>query len=85
MCWRLLILPFINDLLPNIQSQVRLFADDTAVHLTVTSFEDANNLEADLDNLQEYDKNRPQDTTTELQDRKILRPKCLLKYVIYLR
>ena len=40
----------------HIQSQVRLFADDTAVYLTVTSSEDANTLQADLDTLQEWER-----------------------------
>ena len=34
---------------------VRLFADDTAVYLTVNSHEAANTLQADLDTLQEWE------------------------------
>ena len=51
----LLFLLYINDLPQNIQSQVRLFAYDTAVYLTVNSHEAANTLQADLDTLQEWE------------------------------
>ena len=46
---------YLNDLSHNIQSQVHvmLFADDTVVYFTVTSLEDTNTLQADLDTLQE--------------------------------
>ena len=48
----LLFLLYINDLPENIQYQVRLFADDTAVHLSVKNPNDSKTLQNDLDTLQ---------------------------------
>ena len=42
----------VNDLLDNIQFQVRLFVDDTAVYLTVSSANDDGVFQSDLDSLQ---------------------------------
>ena len=52
----ILFLLYIYDLPDNIQSNVRLFADDTAVYLTVQGQEDADILQADLNVLQEWEK-----------------------------
>ena len=53
----LLFLLYINDLPENIQSQVRLFVDDTAVYLTVTNMQDSQVLQSDLESLQHWEIN----------------------------
>ena len=52
----LLFLLYINDLPENIKSQVRLFADDTAVYLTLSNAHDSQILQSDLDNLQHWER-----------------------------
>ena len=52
----LLFLLYINDLPENIQFQVRLFADDTAVYLTVNNPNDSKTLQNDLDTLQTWER-----------------------------
>ena len=52
----ILFLLYINDLPESLQSQVCLFADDTAVYLTVQWHADSKKLQNDLDILQELER-----------------------------
>ena len=47
----LMFLIYINDIGVNIQSRNRLFADDTLLYATVSSKDDANTIQQDLDSL----------------------------------
>ena len=52
----ILFLLYINDLPDSLQFQVRLFADDTAVYLTVDGQTDSKKLQKDLNVLQDWEK-----------------------------
>ena len=52
----LLFLLYINDLPENIQSQIRLFADDNVFYLTVRNQNDSGILQNDLNTLQEWER-----------------------------
>jgi hypothetical protein len=45
---------YINDLQDRLRSTVRLFADDTIAYLTITSEDDAEHLQEDLDKLEQW-------------------------------
>ena len=51
-----LFLIFINDLPNNVNSHVRLFADDCILYRKINSQKDSNKLQEDLDKLQEWEK-----------------------------
>ena len=51
----LTLLAFINHLLQNIRSRVRLYADDTILCLTITSEDNCRQLQDDLDALQKWE------------------------------
>ena len=50
----LLFLIYINDLPMNVKSKLRLFADDTALYLTISTSSQSEILQNDLDNLERW-------------------------------
>ena len=51
----ILFLIYINDLPDSTKSKVRLFADDTAIYLAVSSLQDAQILQQNLDHLNKWE------------------------------
>ena len=52
----ILFLAYINDLPEQVQSTVRLFANDTTMYLAISSLSDANILQDDLSKLEQWEK-----------------------------
>ena len=52
----ILFLAYINDLPDQANSRVRLFADDTAMYLAITSFSESKILQQNLNNLEDWEK-----------------------------
>ena len=52
----ILFLEYINDLPDQVKSRVRLFADDTAMYLVITSLSESEFLQKDLINLEDWEK-----------------------------
>ena len=78
---RLLLLLCVNDLPENIQSQVRLFADDKAVFLTVSNMQASQVLQSDLKALQRGERSSDMEFDPVLH---ITRSKTLVKSIYYM-
>ena len=68
----ILFLLHINDLPENIQSQIRLFADDTAVYLAVGKQNNPQQFQGDLDQLKKWE---------ELWDMEFYPSKCVVMHI----
>ena len=72
----ILFLAYMNDLPDQVKSHVRLFADDTAMYLAITSLPDSEILQQDLTNLEHWEK---------LWDIKFNHSKCQVIHVTQLK
>ena len=76
----LLFLLYINDLPENIKPQVRFFADDTAVYLTVSSAHDSQILQSIIDTLQHLERTWDMEFNPSKCQINVSRSKKLLKF-----
>ena len=81
----LTLLAFINHLLQNIRSRVRLYADDTILCLTITSEDNCRKLQDDLDALQKWEATwRMEFDDTKCEVLRISRSKTPFQHIYYL-
>ena len=82
----ILFLAYINGLPEQVKSKVRLFADDTAMYLAISSLSEASNLQDDLIQLEKWEKSWDMDfNPTKCQVLHITRSKTPIpsKYILH--